>query len=150
MRSSFNAWEAENLICGQKYVVVMTILKHVTKRALQSWNLQSFHIIIKFLLVFESQILGYKPNPISWEKNLPNFCVKYWKNHLAYRWRNTVLHEVFLNFCKPRERCLLLLIVFKKMCNQNNYQIQFFYMISYIIRHCVFVICLSLWFWQIT
>ena len=30
VRSSFNAWEAKNLIGGQKYVVVMTILKHVT------------------------------------------------------------------------------------------------------------------------
>ena len=30
VRLSFNAWEAKNLIGGQKYVVVMTILKHVT------------------------------------------------------------------------------------------------------------------------
>ena len=26
-------------------------------------------------------------------KKLPNFCVKYWKNRTAYRWRNTVLQS---------------------------------------------------------
>ena len=35
---------------------------------LQPWNLQSFHINIKFALVFESQILSYKLNPVSCEK----------------------------------------------------------------------------------
>ena len=44
----------------------MTILKHVT--ALQSRNLRSFRLNIKFVLVFESQTLGYKPNPVSHEK----------------------------------------------------------------------------------
>ena len=66
MRSSFNGWEANNLIGGQKYVIVMTILKYVTERALQSRNLRSFCIGIKFV-----------PNPVSCEKNLPKFCVKY-------------------------------------------------------------------------
>ena len=70
LRSSFNVWEAKNLTGGQKYVVVVTILKHVMKRALQSWNLWSFCINIscKFVLVFESQTLGYKLNPVSCEK----------------------------------------------------------------------------------
>ena len=65
---SFNEWEAKKLISGQKYVAVTTILKRDTWRALQSWNLRSFHINIKFALVFESQILSYKLNPISCEK----------------------------------------------------------------------------------
>ena len=43
----------------------MTNLKHVTERAQQSRNLRSFHININFVLVFESQTLGYKPNPVS-------------------------------------------------------------------------------------
>ena len=30
VRSSFNAWEAKNLIGGQKYIVAMSILKPVT------------------------------------------------------------------------------------------------------------------------
>ena len=61
-------WEAKNLIGGQKYVVVMTILKHVTERALQSRNLRLFGINTTFVFVFESQTLSYKPNPISCEK----------------------------------------------------------------------------------
>ena len=68
VRSSFNAWEAKNLIGGHKFVVIMSILKHVMWRALQSRNLRSFRINIKFVLVFESQTLGYKPNPVSCEK----------------------------------------------------------------------------------
>ena len=42
-------------------------------------NLHSFYINIEFAIVFESQSLGYKLNPVSHEKNLPNFFVKYWK-----------------------------------------------------------------------
>ena len=68
MRSSLNAWEAKNLIGGQKYVVVMSILKHVTQRALQSRNLRSFRMNTKFMLVFQFQTLGYKPKPVSFEK----------------------------------------------------------------------------------
>ena len=68
VRSSFNAWEAKNLIGGHKFVVIMSILKHVMWRALQSRNLRSFCINIKFVLVFEFQTLGYKPNPVSCEK----------------------------------------------------------------------------------
>ena len=68
MRSSFNAWEAKNLIGGQKYIVAMSILKPMTQRALQSRNLRSFRINIKFVLVFDFQTLGYKPNPVSCEK----------------------------------------------------------------------------------
>ena len=30
VRLSFNAWEAKNLIGGRKYVVVMTVIRHVT------------------------------------------------------------------------------------------------------------------------
>ena len=43
---------------------------HVMKRALRSWNLCSFciNITCKFVLVFESQTLGYKLNPVSCEK----------------------------------------------------------------------------------
>ena len=68
MKSSFNAWEANNLIGGQKYVVIMSILKYLTQRALQSRNVRSFRISIKFVIVFESQTLGYEPNPVSCEK----------------------------------------------------------------------------------
>ena len=60
--------EAKNLIGGQKYVVVMTILKHATERALQSRNLRLFGINTIFVFVFESQTLSYKSNPISCEK----------------------------------------------------------------------------------
>ena len=89
VRSSFNVWEAKNLIGGQKYVVIMSILKHVTWRALQSRNIRSFRINIKFVLVFESQTLGYKPNPVSCEKIFKLLC-QILKNRSAYRWRNTV------------------------------------------------------------
>ena len=43
---SFNAWEAKNLIGGQKFLVVMTIFNPI-------------------LLVFESQTPSCKPNPVS-------------------------------------------------------------------------------------
>ena len=60
--------EAKKLIGGQKYVVVMTILKHATERALQSRNLRLFGINTIFVFVFESQTLSYKSNPVSSEK----------------------------------------------------------------------------------
>ena len=50
--------EAKNLIGGQKYVVVMTILKHATERALQSRNLRLFGI---YLCLFSNP----KPSVIS-------------------------------------------------------------------------------------
>ena len=44
------------------------------------------------------------PNPRLWAeprflwKNLPNFCVKYWKNRSAYKWRNTVTNGVSIDY----------------------------------------------------
>ena len=52
----------------------MTNLKHVTERAQQSRDLRSFHININFVLVFESQTLGYKPNPFLVEKSPKRLC----------------------------------------------------------------------------
>ena len=59
----------------------MTILKHVTERVQQSWNLRSFRINIKFaiVLVFEPQTLSYKLNPVSLEKKSKTFVSNFEK-----------------------------------------------------------------------
>ena len=54
--------------------ILLTILKHVMLRVLQSQNLWSIGINI-IVLVFESQTLSYKPNPISYEKSPKLLCL---------------------------------------------------------------------------
>ena len=85
MRSSFNVWEAKNLIGGQKYVVVMSILKHVKWRALQSRNLRSF-----FLYLFLNPKLSTISRTPFLVKKSPKLLCQILKNRSAYRWRNTV------------------------------------------------------------
>ena len=71
MRSSFNAWKAKNVIGGQKYVVVMTILKMSRTERCSHGIYDHFRIIkvsLQLNFVFEFQTLGCKLNPVSREK----------------------------------------------------------------------------------
>ena len=58
---------------------------------------QSYSAIV-FVLKPKPSAISRTPFPV---KNQPNFCHKYWKNRLAYRWRNTVYTDrLVFNKCK--------------------------------------------------
>ena len=81
--------EAKNLIGGQKYVVVMTILKHVTERALQSrkercsYGIYGYLALTLYLYLF----LNPKPSVISrtlfLEKKSPKLLCQILKKSLG-------------------------------------------------------------------
>ena len=51
-------------------------------------------------------------------KCLPNFCVKYWKNCLAYRWRNTVTYGIFHYIIAVQSYCIIEKVV---VCQCGQY-----------------------------
>ena len=51
-------------------------------------------------------------------KSLPNFCVKYWKNCSAYRWRNMVTYGIFHYIIAVRSYCIIEKVV---VCQCGQY-----------------------------
>ena len=76
----------------------------------------------------EYLFLNPKPSAISWTpflvKKSPNFCVKYWKNCLAYRWRNTVTYGIFHYIIAVQSYCIIEKVVVHQ-CGQYTLYINY-------------------------
>ena len=69
------SWEAKNLIAGLEYIVDNFKTCHVKSTAVTEFTVIGINIKFAIVLVFESQTLSYKPNPISYEKSPKLLCL---------------------------------------------------------------------------